>query len=58
MKGDLEKVYLGDDELYNIVGKGDVIASSSNGSTLKLKVVRHASKPKRNLLSVVSIRMS
>jgi len=40
MKGDLGKVYLGD-EPCNIVGKGDVTISLSNESALKLKDVRH-----------------
>ena len=43
---------MGDDEPCNIVGKGDVIVSLSNGSTLKLKDVSHVSKQKRNLISV------
>ena len=37
VKGELEKVYLGDDEPYDIVGKGDVMVSLSNDSMLKLK---------------------
>ena len=52
MKGGLEKVYLGDNEAYDIVGKGDVVVSFSNGSTLKLRCVRHVSKLKRNLISI------
>ena len=52
MKGDIKKVYLGDDESCNIVSKGDVIVNLSNGSILKLKDVRHVPKLKRNLISV------
>jgi len=36
----------------DIVGKGDMMVSLSNGSTLKLKNVRHVLKLKRNLISV------
>jgi len=43
---------LGDDESCDIVGKGDVMISLSNGLTLKLKNVRHVLKLKRNLISV------
>ena len=52
VKGGLEKVYLGDDEPCDIVGKGDVMVSFSNGSILKLTNVRHVPKLKRNLISV------
>ena len=52
MKGELEKVYLGDDELCDIVGKGDVMVSLSNSSTLKLRNVRYVLKLKRYLISV------
>ena len=52
VKSVLRKVYLGDDEPCNIVGKGDVVVSPSNGSTLKLRNVRHAPKLKRNLISI------
>jgi len=44
-------VYLGDDEPCDIVGKGDVMVSLSNGLTLKLRNVRHVLKLKRNLIS-------
>ena len=36
----------------DIVGKGDVVVSLSNGSILKLRNVRHVSKLKRNLISI------
>ena len=45
-------VYLRDNEPCDIVGKGDVMVSLSNGSTLKLRNVRHVPKLKRNLISV------
>jgi len=45
-------VYLGDDESCDIIGKGDVVVSLSNGSTLKLTNVRHVQILKRNLISV------
>ena len=43
---------LGDDEPYDIDGKGDVVVSLSNGLTLKLRNVKHVLKLKRNLISV------
>ena len=43
---------MGDDEPCDIVGKGDVVVSLSNGLTLKLRNVRHVPKLKRNLISV------
>jgi len=52
VKGELRKVYLGEDEPCNVVGKGDVVVSLSNGSTLKLRNIRHLPKLKRNLISV------
>ena len=52
VKCELRKVYLGDDELCYIVGKGDVMVSFSNGLTLKLRNARHVSKLKRNLIIV------
>jgi len=52
MKRDLGKEYLEDNEPYNILGKGDVTVNLSNGSTLKLKNVRHVPKLKRNLISI------
>ena len=36
----------------DIVGKGDVVVSLSNGSILKLRNVRHVPKLKKNLISV------
>ena len=45
-------MYLGNDEPCDIVGKGDVVVSLSNGSTLKLRNVRQVPKLKRNLISV------
>ena len=38
MKGKLEKVYLGDDELCDVVRKGDMKVSLSNDLTLKLRM--------------------
>jgi len=52
VKGGLEKVYLKDDEPRDIVRKGDVVVSLSNGSTLKLRNIRHVPKLKQNLISV------
>jgi len=52
VKSELGKVYLGDDEPCDIVGKGDVMVSISNGSTLELRNVRHVPKLKRYLISV------
>ena len=52
MKGGLGKIYLRDDEPCDIIGKRDVVVSLSNGSTLKLRNIRHAPKLKRNLISV------
>ena len=52
MKGELGKVYRRDDEPCDIVGKGDVMVSLSNGSMLKLRNVRHVLKLKRNLIYV------
>ena len=40
-KGELERVYLGDDEPYDIVRKGDMMVRLSNGSTLNLRNARH-----------------
>ncbi|KAL8170647.1 hypothetical protein V2J09_022451 [Rumex salicifolius] len=45
--GNFIKVYLANDELLKIVGKGDVWVKSANGS-----VIMHISRLKRNLLSV------
>jgi len=44
-------VYLGNDESCNIVVKGNMTVSLSNGSILKLKDVKHITKLKRNLIS-------
>ena len=52
MKDELEKVYLGDDEPCDIVGKDDAVISISKSLTLKLRNVRHVPKLKRNLISV------
>ena len=52
VKGELEKVYLGDDEACDIVGKGDVMVSLSNDLTLKLRNIGHVPKLKRNLISI------
>ena len=52
MKGELRKLYLGDDEPCDIIGKSDVMVNLSNGSTLKLRNVKHVPKLKRNLISV------
>ena len=43
---------LRDDELCNIIRKGDVTISLSNGLTLKLKDIKNVLKLKRNLISV------
>jgi len=52
MNGELKKLYLGDNEPCDIVRKGVVMFSLSNGSTLKLKNARHVLKMKINLSSV------
>jgi len=52
VKGKLGKVYLGDDKPCDIVGKGNVMVSLFNGSTLKLRNIIHVPKLKRNLISV------
>ena len=51
VKSELGKVYLGD-EPCNIVGKGDVMVSLSNGLTLELRNIKHVPNLKRNLISV------
>ena len=43
---------MGDDEPCDIVGKGNMVVSLSNGSTLKSRNVTHVSKLKRNLISI------
>ena len=45
-------MYSGDDKSCDIVRKGDVVVSLSNGSILKLRNVRHVPKLKKNLISV------
>ena len=57
VKSELEKVYLGDDEPYDIVGKGEVMVSLSNGSKLKLRNVKYIPQLKRNLISSVSLQI-
>jgi len=52
VKEGLGKVYLGADEPCDIVRKGNVVVSPSNGSILKLKNVRYIPKLKRNLISI------
>jgi len=52
VKGELEKVSLGDDEPCDSVRKGDVMVSLSNGSALKLRNTRHVSKLKRNMIFI------
>jgi len=52
VKGELGKVYLGDDEQYNIVRKGNVMVSLSNGSMIKLRNIRYVPKMKRTLIFV------
>ena len=55
VKDELEKVYLGDDKPCDIIVKGDVMASLSNDSTLKLRNVRHVPKLKRNLITIYQL---
>ena len=55
MKGKLGKVYLGDDEPCDIVGKGDLMVSLSNDSTIKLRNVRYVPKLKRKLISICQL---
>ncbi|CAM8956737.1 unnamed protein product [Rhodiola kirilowii] len=50
--GDFGKVYLADDEPFEVMGKGDVQIKAPNGSVLQLHDVRHIPDLKRNLLSV------
>ena len=52
VQGNFGKVYLGDDEACNIVGKGDVQITQTNGTVLNLKDVRHVPSLTRNLISV------
>ena len=52
VQGNFGKVYLGDDEACNIVGKGDVQITQTDGMILKLKDVRHVPSLTRNLISV------
>ncbi|KAK9133630.1 hypothetical protein Scep_013158 [Stephania cephalantha] len=51
-KGNFGKVYLGDDEPSDIIGKGDVLIGMENGTQLRLQRVRHVPKLARNLISV------
>ncbi|PKA62504.1 Retrovirus-related Pol polyprotein from transposon TNT 1-94 [Apostasia shenzhenica] len=46
------KVYLADDELLEIVGKGDVQIRTLNGSISRLHNVRYIPRLKRNLISI------
>ena len=52
VKGELEKVYLGGDEPYDIVEKDDMMVSLLIGLTLKLRNIRHVLKLKKYLISV------
>ncbi|GFS46649.1 hypothetical protein Acr_00g0103530 [Actinidia rufa] len=52
VQGNFGKVYLGDDEACNIVGKGDVQITQTDRTILKLKDVRHVPSITRNLISV------
>lgn len=51
-KGNFGKVYLGDDEPCDIIGRGDVQISMPDGKQLRLQRVRHVPKLARNLISV------
>jgi len=55
VKGELGKVYLGDDEPGDIVGKGDVMVSLSDDSTLKLRNVKLVPRLKRNMIFVCQL---
>jgi GAG-pre-integrase domain/Zinc knuckle len=50
--GNFGKVYLGDDESCDIIGRGDVQISMPDGRQLRLQRVRHVPKLTRNLISV------
>ena len=52
VRGDFEKVYLGDDKPCNIIGKGNVTVKLPNGATWKLNDVRLVPCLKMNLISV------
>ncbi|XXG79495.1 hypothetical protein AAC387_Pa09g0546 [Persea americana] len=58
VQGDFGKVYLGDDEPCDIIGKGDVQIKLPNGSIWKLNDVRHVPSLKRNLISVGQLAIS
>jgi len=47
VKDEIGNMYMRDDEPCCIVGKGDLIVSLSNGSTLKLRNVKHVPKLKK-----------
>ena len=47
----LEKVYLGDDQPCDIIGKG-VVKIKLNGSVWELKDARHIPNLRKNLISV------
>ena len=49
--GNLRKVYLGDDQPCDIVGKG-IVKIKLNGSVWELKDVRHIPDLRKNLISV------
>ena len=49
------KMFLADDEPLDIVGKGDVHMSTSNGVQWKLQDVRHVPGLKRNMISMSQI---
>ena len=58
VQGDFGKVYLGDDEPCDIIGKGDVQIKLPNGSIWQLNDVRHVPSLKRNLISVGQLASS
>jgi len=52
VKGELGKVYPEDNEPYDIIEKGNLMVSISNGSMLKLRNITHAPKMKRNMIFI------
>lgn len=56
--GNFKKVYLGNDETYNIIGKGEVQINQPNETTLKINDVRHVTCLKKNLISVGQLKDS